>query len=253
MLRRKLSFYFSKKWYIHPMICFTHKPAQEQGNVLFLILIAVALFAALSYAVSSSQSDGQNADQEKSTIAASTLVQEITLIKNTIQRMKILNNCTDEDITFVYDNDLDGDLDSDDKYWNLNLPSTECYLFHPDGGNLRFPIVDDNIGTGSEIIFTGFNWVDNVGTPASDLIAITTNITRAACDQINRELGAPTTNGEPVEEGSNVESSTFFGAYIQATGIDGMDGAYDGCFNGTNFGGTAVGDAYFYYSVLIAR
>jgi len=35
--------------------------------------------------------------------------------------------------------------------------------------------------------------------------------------------------------------------------VDGMDGAYEGCFNGTNFGGSAVGDTYFYYSVLIAR
>ncbi|MAM34377.1 MAG: hypothetical protein CMH28_04815 [Micavibrio sp.] len=191
------------------MASFINKQKKENGNILFLILIAVVLFAALSYAVSSSQSGGQNADRERSTIAASTLIQEITLIKNTIQRMKILNNCSDEDITFVYDSDLDNDLDSDDDYWNLNLPSTKCYVFHPDGGGLRFPEPAKDIGAGSEIIFTGFNWVDDVGTSAADLIAITTNITRTACDQINRELGAPTTNGEPVEEGSNVESSTF--------------------------------------------
>ncbi len=61
---------------------------RSQGNVLFLILIAVALFAALSYAVvSSSRTGNSNISQDQARILASQLVSELNRFKSGFDRL----------------------------------------------------------------------------------------------------------------------------------------------------------------------
>ena len=60
----------------------------ERGNVLFLILIAVALFAALSYAVTqSSRSGGGDAGKETNLVNSAQLTQYPAGIRTAIVRM----------------------------------------------------------------------------------------------------------------------------------------------------------------------
>ena len=73
----------------------------EAGNILFLILIAVALFAALSFAITqSTRSGGGSATSEQIALDASQLMQLTSTYRSAITRMKISNGCVDTEISF---------------------------------------------------------------------------------------------------------------------------------------------------------
>ena len=60
--------------------------------VLFLILIAVALFAALSYAVTNSGRGGGGTDREQAEIMAAQMMQFISSLQTAKQRYEILGS-----------------------------------------------------------------------------------------------------------------------------------------------------------------
>ena len=62
---------------------------KQSGNVLFLILIAVALFAALSYAITSSSRGGGNIAREKAILEISTVMQWYATAQANMQRLAI--------------------------------------------------------------------------------------------------------------------------------------------------------------------
>jgi len=69
------------------------KVDSESGNVLFLILIAVVLFAALSYAVTSStNSSGGNVDEEALQLEASRLIGWAASAQASFQRRSLVHN-----------------------------------------------------------------------------------------------------------------------------------------------------------------
>jgi len=65
------------------------KTYNQKGNVLFLILIAVALFAALSYAVTQSSRSGGDSSRETNILNAAQLTQYPTSIRTAVLRLVI--------------------------------------------------------------------------------------------------------------------------------------------------------------------
>lgn len=100
----------------------------QNGNALFLILIAVALFAALSYAITQSGRGYGNIESEQQMLDAAVMQQCQASVDYGMSRLKLLNNCPDDQISYELD---DGTNESSD-----NPGDTSCFLFHEDGADI---------------------------------------------------------------------------------------------------------------------
>lgn len=164
----------------------------QQGNVLFLILVAVALFAALSYAVTSTQRGGNDSGKgETIQLAASNIIQYGTLIQNTVLRLK-MNGCDDTNISFE-NATISG-------YTNSKAPANEtCHVFNPAGGGQS--VVRPPAAAGTEpYIFNGSMIINNVGPTdtvgtcggeTGELIIGLPIASKELCQEINSALSNP--------------------------------------------------------------
>jgi hypothetical protein len=241
------------------------KRYSESGNVLFLILIAVALFAALSYAVTqSSRSGGGDASSETNLISSASLTQYPAAIRTSIIRMIVSSNIDVEDLNF--------DLPADFATVCTATPS-DC-VFHPRGGGATYApapgdVMDDStpadwsFNADFELINLGLSNSDD--TEGNEIIAFLPGIKRAICNKINEQLNFATTI--PVLSASRAGSATTTG-YLRnkdndqltmastgditlGTGGDEANAAFDGEAFGC-FQNAASGD-YVYFHVLVER
>lgn len=164
-----------------------HKTSDERGNVLFLILLAVVLFAALSYAVTSAvQGGGNDTTKEQAKSYAAAITQFGTMLDNTVERLRLVGGCADTAIRFgasgtqscrVYDS-LGGGLTplavSEkwlDPYFASSPWGTTFYY-----GSVFYP--------GNVSIF-------GPGTNYNELMLTIPFISDAVCQAINEGLGLP--------------------------------------------------------------
>ena len=211
----------------------------DSGNALFLILIAVALFAALSYAVTQSGRGGGGIDRETTALSASQLVQYGALANSVITRMRIATGCAENEFSFER-SPFDG---TDAAYVNPIANARgdfSCHFYHPNGGNMvEF---DPNSAAGlteatSEVEFYGHVRISGVATEGSgptdegtDLAVYVRNIDPTACGVINNGVGL----NEIVTDFGDINVEPFTGDYAVSDGLD-------GCFDTTG-GGTCGGD-----------
>lgn len=205
----------------------------QSGNVLFLILIAVALFAALSYAVTSStRSGGGSAEKETLQLTASEIFSFYTGVRTSITRM-ILAGTSPEQINFIRND------------------TTPEGLFSPNGGASIYASVPQGIGS-SAWGFAGLQsataglYVENIGTNTDisgrEIIGGLSNIPLALCEIINRRLGLGTPPATNSPTGNPFTASYSVGNNV----IDAYPGQAQGCFDAD--GGSGV---YVYYITLL--
>lgn len=176
----------------------------QRGSALFLILIAVALFAALSYAITQSGRGSGNTKKETAALQASRLLQWASSLGYATQRVEIINGCN-------------ADAMSRDAFaGNPASNPGPCNIFDRiEGGGATynmFPDGDPSIYTSG---ITTAEWKVNrfinsmdvwgVNSSQAEVIFVMFNIDPDVCKAINRQAAIVTSDGEPPWESSPYE------------------------------------------------
>jgi len=232
---------------------------QERGNALVIILIAVVLFAALSFAVSGGLRGGNKADDENLAVKSTQILEYARTIKAAINQMQLLNDCSDTDISFTHP--AWGHTDYD------HTPATDidCQVFHDDGGGVTW---QSSAGTLSDLPweFISDHRVHGVGTTESsdgntsdrELLMALPGLSADMCDAINDQLGHGFSS-IPIDGGAMIDGSLirFSGTYGTNENISGDPSSTcpnplcyksSGCFQEED-----INEYYIFYKVLIAR
>ena len=164
------------------------RPSPQRGNILFLILLAVVLFAALSYAVTSSTNGGgKNAGDEKAQSTVAEMMNYFASMDAAIQRMMLTGDVKDYELNFFYQTAHKYVVGGND---NTNCTESRCRVFDPAGGAVAgrsFPITK---GTGASVngrIF--YLSVPGVGTSKPDIVYIVYAVASPVCLEINKRIG----------------------------------------------------------------
>ena len=250
--------------------------SHERGNVLFIIFIGIALFGALSFAVSNMMRGGSGTgnivSEEKAALYAGEILDYARGVRQTVRELQISNGCSDTEISFQHDEDNDGDFnDTGENYSNPNAPTDHsCHVFHPDGGGLRWSnlpieIYDtefaDTSASYGQVFYTAFFEILNVGDDCGEdscveLSFIIPDIKPNICDAINSKVGIDSISADGITNYSPVAYAPleFVGEYrfVNSGSVLGN--------NSTNIAGKMSGCWYVnantmhsFYQVLIAR
>lgn len=228
--------------------------SREKGNVLFLILIAVALFAALSYAVTQSTRGGGDASKETDLISGAQITQYPASVRTAVVRMIIGGTAVSE---------LEFNPPSD--FASCTNSGVNC-VFHPSGGGATYAEAPGNLmanGGAGTWHFNGHFEVVNIGTSVgtsasgNEITAFLPGVSSTVCSRINTELGISgdviaaadisANYDQDMDDSYTIPSSETILGQTAGTNTLGLEGQPFGCFqNG------AAGE-WVYYHVLIEQ
>lgn len=243
-------------------------PEPERGSAIFLILIGIVMFAALSFVVGGMLRGGNTdmIDEEKAKLYAGEILNYARAIRSATQHMKISNGCSDVEISFERP-PFNG---SDSCYVNPNnTDNYSCFVFHKDGGNITY--MEPPQGSTSDetalFDFTGCNTghyffdirrhvkkIGNDGPFNSETgndILVRLQVNKAVCTAINKKISNTTdipTDGwpywEPARDLYNTQPQTHL-----TCSDNGCVGKPTYCFLQTN----GPAEVHQFYSVVVVR
>lgn len=238
----------------------THRP-RESGSVIWFILLAIALTAALTMTLSrSSDTSSQSGDIERARVQASEIMRYAKGIEGAIDQM-VMRGVGESQMSF--ENDFVSG------YQNARCTDDSCRVFGTGGGGQTYSAPrrewldanQDALGLYGEWYFAGDVCVVDVGTggtdcasdgdsSSEDLVMILPWVKLELCNQINALLGLG--SPPPVEAGGiwSAGNPYFTGNYVDGTDIN-QAGRVSACVEGS--GGSQPADTYSFYHVLIDR
>lgn len=232
----------------------------ERGNVLFLILIAVALFAALSYAVTqSTRSGGGSADRETALLSGASMTQYPASLRTSLVRMVLAG---------VQVNQLEFNTPSD-----FGLGTINQMVFHPNGGGAVYQQSPANLmanGAQGTWTFNGDFELVNIGITnagGNDIIAFLPGVSQAVCESVNdrfgiNDAGCTLDAASPIPtmnisggEANAIDNQMVTGYTLPATDMPNLANATCTAFDGQPSGCFYDDDnsRHVFYSVLLER
>ena len=212
----------------------------EGGNALFLILIAVVLFAALSFAVTQSNRGMSNTGQENAALAASSIMQAVASLTEAHMRLNLRGLSAAQEIVMIGPADPSYQGDPDLARRNL---------IHPSGGGAPFQVPGT---TWVETVITPTaatslsNWkfvrkqVLQVGSNLQESVVLLSDVRELVCRQLNRSFEGDTSIPElTVPEAALLEDG---GVIADAANV--LAGRHTSCVR------PAGGSRFFIYHVL---
>lgn len=162
---------------------------KERGNALIYVLLAVALFAALTFMLSRGGEEGDSTlSDEKAELYATQLISYAAQAKSAVDQMLFSGSYID-DLSFVSPSDS-GTFES-----GSNIHK----VYHPEGGGLSLAslpgaVVSQNISDPAAGWYMGsFNNVDWTDSSSNDVILVAYQISSSVCAKINEKINGSTT------------------------------------------------------------
>lgn len=241
----------------------TNYRQSEQGSVIVWILIAVAAFAALSFAVSNISRSGGTSMQEVDRLRATDIMQYAGAVQRGIRIMRI--NGTDDD-AICFHTALWGNTLYDDSSDDNDCGTATNRVFDHAGGDIGFqPAVIDwytgdiSLANGDKTwVFSSRYEVEDVGTTSAgtdtvaanaDLLMATAPVSDQVCEQLNLLLGytdgaPPTVAASTYDNLATTPFNTNATSFADGSGRIGPEGR-ERCVND--------GTSNIYYKVILAR
>lgn len=230
-----------------------HRNAQA-GNVLVIILIAVALFAALSFVTSTMMRGGARVGTEKAGIYVSEILTYARSVNEAVRFMRVSNECADDALSFER-SPFDG---TDVDYENVSAPTDfSCHVFHSRGGgvasNAMHPEIFDAAYSSDadygQWVISGSSKILGLGSDSrGELILVLPYLKKPICDILAKRIGQ--TLPVPVDNVAGIDLTKFVGSYNSIETYGDVDDVMTGCINITSSGSA---QHYTFFLVLISR
>lgn len=235
-----------------------------RGNALFIILLCIVLFAALTYAVSGNFRANSSLSQTKVEALASDIVLSAASVEKAVNKM-LVQGISESRISFT--------RNGSDGYQLSPVQNDAERVFSSQGGGAQWldPSGDELDQTKSALTgfgswaYTGYMHADGHGTDGAgestkELLAVLPYVRKDICIAINKRMGIDNPSGNPPKESSNMRIDKYQGAYSSGTVSLSVNSARTfgfkaGCIEGNTLGSGSVdvSGSYFFYYVLIAR
>ena len=223
----------------------TYSTSRSRGNILFMLLIAIVLISALTFAITKSNQGSSNLSREKTSLAADQVAgfgMDLRRAVDTMQR----NGLSETAIKFSHAS-LTGYGTPD------TTPSAE--VFNIAGGGVGYLDVPAGINDGSQWEFYGFTRAPQVGDDATpDLMLVLPNVKPEFCAAFNKKAGYADGVAAPTDSAACLHNTAnrFAGTFASGGSINPMDSA--SFRTPAQFACVAcAGPVYHAYYVLIER